>query len=721
MIKLQKISFCISFVFFFAFSLSAQTKSYYISSTGNDANDGLTKAAAWQSATKINAIDLQPGDSVFFEGGQTFTGPIQLQADDVGMATKPIVITSYGSGKAMIEAFNQSGIFLTNAGGVELRNLVLKGDGQGYTNNGLTISISQTSTDIDYLFIDEVEVSGFGGRGLLLGSDGTAMGFNNITIQNSQFHDNGIAGIETYGNWPAITHSNLKIAYCKAYNNYGQPITSNNTGNGIVVSGFNGGVIEYSEAYNNGQNNAGEGGGPVGIWVYDTKNITIQFCESHHNKAGRDKDGGGFDIDGGSENCIIQYCYSHDNEGPGYALVEFGSPNVFTNNIIRYNISQNDGRKNGYGALIFYGEDNDHRISNCQVYNNTFYVNGNNLVSGKPSAVEVISNFMDGISVKNNIFYIEPGVNMLSFIEPVTTANIHFQNNNYYSVPGNYSFIWNGTTYSSLQQWKSIAAGQEMNGSVSLGSTHDPLLEDAGSGGLVRPADKGSFSSLMGYRLKSTSPMINSGKEILNMGNRDFFGIPVPYYSSYDIGAAEAFALSVLPVGISDFYGTADGNKCLLVWKVAHESNLSYYEVEYSTDGIHFKTVGSVIAEGKTEYQFVHRVQFSEGLYYRIKNVFRGSEATYSKIIFIGKQHLEKAAIFYNESTGLQLHIFSEAKSQTGVYIFNAGGSLVYSTSLSLQRGDNTVTITDALKWSAGIYFVQFTKGQKAGKFVKPY
>src|SRR5689334_5234593 len=49
---------------------------YYVSPTGSDSNAGTSPASAFQSIAKVNALDLEPGDQVLFQGGQTFSGAI---------------------------------------------------------------------------------------------------------------------------------------------------------------------------------------------------------------------------------------------------------------------------------------------------------------------------------------------------------------------------------------------------------------------------------------------------------------------------------------------------------------------------------------------------------------------------------------------------------------------------------------------------------------------
>src|SRR3712207_8524244 len=51
-------------------------------------------------------------------------------------------------------------------------------------------------------------------------------------------------------------------------------------------------------------------------------------------------------------NSIMQYNYSHDNYGAGYLLARYSSAPAMSNLTIRYNISENDGRKNDYGGIL---------------------------------------------------------------------------------------------------------------------------------------------------------------------------------------------------------------------------------------------------------------------------------------------------------------------------------------------------------------------------------
>src|SRR5690606_18733439 len=65
-----------------------------------------------------------------------------------------------------------------------------------------------------------------------------------------------------------------------------------------------------------------------------------------------------------------------------------------------------------------------------------------------------------------------------------------------------------------------------------------------------------------------------------------------------------------LPLQLLNFSGTSQNNDIELYWGTDNEHNTLNFEVERSTDGIHFAIVGKVIANnspGKNHYQFTDK------------------------------------------------------------------------------------------------------------------
>ncbi len=72
-------------------------KNYYVSSGGDDGNDGLSPSSPWQTLSKVNAsmLGMSPGDSILFEKGSYFFGTLVMAKS--GTAENPIVFGDYGT------------------------------------------------------------------------------------------------------------------------------------------------------------------------------------------------------------------------------------------------------------------------------------------------------------------------------------------------------------------------------------------------------------------------------------------------------------------------------------------------------------------------------------------------------------------------------------------------------------------------------------------------
>ena len=357
---------------FLLVSCSAPTSSYYVNSqTGNDSNSG-TIEKPFQTIAKVNQLKLQAGNSVFFAGGQTFQGNLYLKGIS-GTKESPVQVSSYGNGRAIIDAENGTGIKADSCAWLQVKNLKVVGTDRLKGNEGSGIELRKTQN----CSIDSVDASGFLWSGI------KAVGGKNLQITHVYAHDNGFSGINVEsdgqdaggleGSWGKSFH-NVYIAHCVAENNPGCPVVKNNhSGNGILIGGVTKGLIEYCEAMNNGWDMPREGNGPVGIWAYQSDSITIQYCYAHDNKtSAKGKDGGGFDLDGGITNSVVQYNYSANNEGAGYGLFQYYGATIWKNNIVRNNFSYNDGRKNGQaGFLMWIANGSPEPISDCRIYENT--------------------------------------------------------------------------------------------------------------------------------------------------------------------------------------------------------------------------------------------------------------------------------------------------------------------------------------------------------------
>jgi hypothetical protein len=524
--------------------LASQTfaKNYYVSALGNDGNSGLTAGSPWKTITQVNQFasdyGFQPGDTLYFHGGDTFSGSIYFTNTSGGTASKPFVITSYANGRAIISGGTAVAFYAYNTAGMHVSNLTFVGSGKSSnTSYGILFYLDLPDTSLSYVSIDSVESSGFLKSGICLGSYNNSSGYNDVTISNSSAHDNGEAGISSFSQNP-YCHKRWTVRDNETYLNTGRPeVTTGNTGSGIELAGLDSAVIERNVAYKNGALNAHVGGGPMGIWTYASKNVIIQFNESHDNFAGSDADGGGFDLDGGTQNCIMQYNYSHDNEGSGYEIAQYVGAAPMLNNTIRYNISQNDARKNLCGGILLWGGD---PFTGCDIYNNTIYSSNRNLrPSASPSCIFLFGSNFTGVHVWNNIFY-SVGVPLINSTGTADTSIANFQQNDYFDSTSNVRILWGDSTFTSLDSWRNATSEEKLNAAKS-GFVTDPMLQLAGAGLTIdTPA---VMSERLGmYRLQPHSTLVWAGLDLqaqfgVPMGGRDFFGDSLSVVSGISVGA----------------------------------------------------------------------------------------------------------------------------------------------------------------------------------------
>jgi hypothetical protein len=236
----------------------------------------------------------------------------------------------------------------------------------------------------------------------------------------------------------------------------------------------------------------------------------------------------------------MQYNYSHGNDGPGFLL--YAGTHANNGNIVRYNVSENDGRKNGKAGIQLGGN-----VTNAEVSNNVVYYKG---TANAQSAAFIAHDYgSDGkvprdVSVRNNIFQTTGGTKVISLTNGVAkkTKNFKFAANAYHSTGSAMKIHWGDRTYGSLSAWRS-AKGQEKVGGVATGFQGDPRLLAPGKGGTIGDAEK--LKDLRAYRLAKSSPVINKGVpkssflQSVKKTPRDFFGQLGLRGGKHDIGVNE--------------------------------------------------------------------------------------------------------------------------------------------------------------------------------------
>ncbi len=519
---------------------------YYLSPTGSDTADGLTPATAWRTLAAANAVALGPGDGVRLQGGATFAGTLTIGPADAGTAAAPVTVSSFGTGRATISSGLADGIDVTDTSGVAISNLDVVGGGSAVALTAIGISLfddlpATAARLANGITIDSVDVTGFGDVGVGIGSATVTTGFDHVTVSNATLHDDGTAGLFSYaGDYTAdpapygLAHADVTVDHVTAYANAGHA-GRNDSGSGICLGSVDGATIEHCVADGNGAGNTSTGGGPVGIWTYDSTAVVIRSCESYANTAAH-SDGDGFDLDGGTTDSTIEDCYSHDNAGAGVLLCQFAGASAWGGNTVRYNVSQDDGGALNYAPIFLWAASNTNTLDGCDIYGNTVYNSRTGPDAPKGIEIDVATT---NVHVRNNLFDVTAGGQTV--LVKAAGTGLLFQGNDYWAGTAAAAGIsWVGRGYATVAAWRT-GTGQETVGTVASGGSLDPQLAEPGGGVTVGPS--GDLTTLSAYRLARTSPLINAGVNLSALGvtpaATDFFGQPTPDGAAFDVGADE--------------------------------------------------------------------------------------------------------------------------------------------------------------------------------------
>jgi hypothetical protein len=416
---------------------------YYVSPAGNDSNSGVSPNTPWQTIGKVNGATYNSGDSVLFQGGQTFTGNLQFTVRATSI--EPFTIGSYGTGHAVVSAGAGTGLSAYNCSGFVVQHIDFTGSGVGTnTNNGIEFYADLSgNVTLNYIRINDVQVSGFGQEGISIGSWNNLTGYTDVQVTNAMVHGNR-DGMQVYAQTRGANR-NVYVSCCQFYNNPGIAGLSHASGNGVVFGEVNCGTIEYCRSYNNGASNTSSTG-PAGIWCYDSSSILIQYNESYGNRTAGG-DGDGFDLDGGTSNSYLQHNYSHDNQGGGYCLFEYSGAAAHTGNTVRYNISENDS-----SGVQIWGADRASLVSSDNIY-------GNIVSTGRGPGIYFVNSNCNNMAFDQNIIVTSSGKPLISF---PGGSGVSFEDDDYWTNGAAFTILWGGKTYSSLSSWQA-ATRQDQN------------------------------------------------------------------------------------------------------------------------------------------------------------------------------------------------------------------------------------------------------------------
>jgi uncharacterized repeat protein (TIGR01451 family) len=196
------------------------------------------------------------------------------------------------------------------------------------------------------------------------------------------------------------------------------------------------------------------------------------------------------------------------------------------------------------------------------------------------------------------------------------------------------------------------------------------------------------------------------------------------------VNQSTAVISTSLPVTLGSFTVEKTGEEALIKWTTLTETNNEYFNLERSSDGVNFVTIGKVDGSGTTAA--VHSYSYNDPLnglsgilYYRLEDVDELGHGLYSEVIALrldGSLVTGTFTVYPNPfASNIKLNINSTKSQQGNVVVNTITGQPVYRQAVSVLNGQNTVIINNLEGLKPGIYIVNFITedGKIAEKIIK--
>lgn len=164
---------------------------------------------------------------------------------------------------------------------------------------------------------------------------------------------------------------------------------------------------------------------------------------------------------------------------------------------------------------------------------------------------------------------------------------------------------------------------------------------------------------------------------------------------------------SILPLDLISFTAGAIENKTQLQWHTVNEVNVSHFEIERSTDGIHWEIISSTNATNGITQQYTawDNAPIAGVNYYRLKMIDIDGSYKYSKIIqvsFLNPSLAREFSVYPNPSNGkfiVTAKGIGNMKVPTKMY--DGIGRLMYQ--LDISEGENPINFNQL---PSGVYYL---------------
>ncbi|MGI4873509.1 MAG: choice-of-anchor Q domain-containing protein [Janthinobacterium lividum] len=559
----------------------------------------------------------------------------------------------------------------------------------------------------------------------------------------------GTAGVATVLDGLAVRGGNANSTDTETRRVDGEQIYQPIRGGGLYNDGAS--LVLTNCAFSG--NDAGDGGG--GLYNYSNiqHSLALTNCTFTTNRA--TNMGGGMEVDEGPTltltNCTIGGNYAGYAGGGMYSLAV--SQNFVGCTVGNNATSTSLSGASGGGIYAIFGPVT---MTGC-AFNNNHSVNGSGLYSGY-SATLLNTTFKANTGTGNG------GGMYADNNDPSTLTNCVLSGNTAATGGGLYdgssnraTNLINCTLYGNAASgsgggvygssailncilWNNTSgtAGHEEVAGQGSATPQYSRIQAAGVADpiFVNTADPDGADDILGtaddgLMLRTNSPAVNASNASTTAPTTDVTGHARS--GVFDQGAYEATA-APLPVELLAFTAEAQPTAALLRWTTASEHNSAYFAVERSLDGLAFRELTQVAAQGQSLQMHAYTYRdaglpalLAHGpVYYRLRQVDQDGTRAYSPVRTLAAGlptatlAMQAAPNPLPDGAALQLVVQAAAGPAT-LTVYDALGRVCLVQEVALTGAD-TLRLAAAGQWPAGVYVVRLVQGtqQQVVRLLRP-
>lgn len=212
---------------------------------------------------------------------------------------------------------------------------------------------------------------------------------------------------------------------------------------------------------------------------------------------------------------------------------------------------------------------------------------------------------------------------------------------------------------------------------------------------------------------------LNKEQEI-NLDSSTIYNFSI---NTNDIGSSNASRFkiifkpnTILPVTLTNLLAYKFEKNVSVEWTTTNESNIDFYEVEKSKDGLNFTSIGKLSAKNANHYsyQLIDKENISGNNYYRLRIYEKSGIYQISRVVSVystGSFGDFKVLNNPNKTGVFELKLMNFSPGNYLVKMFSTDGKLLYSSNFIQNDGNGSKQINTSA-FSKGTYYISISNAE---------